>query len=236
VSLWGERPSPWQRWALGPWGDTFGRGHLSLTPSTCWPLSGALQTGASRPLNRNTPRHRLAVAARERHLREVHRDPRGAVCLTYIKAPPHPRRSLSMGHNRGAPLRGPDTAPPPRPQTPWWGRASRRLNDWYRPARTTIFGPCLGPVLRPHQIDHRPFRPGLVPRDQVRRLPPPAGARRRTRAVTVTTAKGGISDDQTIWGVVITIARCRCSLRLHAEEVGSLGPRSVSCRLWLSPF
>ena len=45
------------------------------------------------------------MAARERHLREIHRQRRSAVCLTYVKAPAHPCRSLLMGH----------TSPPPWP-------------------------------------------------------------------------------------------------------------------------
>jgi hypothetical protein len=41
----------------------------------------------------------LALAARERHLREIHRQRRSVVCLTYVKATAQPRRSLSMGHS-----------------------------------------------------------------------------------------------------------------------------------------
>jgi len=51
--------------------------------------------------------------------------PRDAVCLMYVKAPAHPRRSLSTGHS---PLRGPNTAPPTPAPSPRAGPCLRRLD------------------------------------------------------------------------------------------------------------
>jgi hypothetical protein len=66
-------------------------------------------------------RERLAVAARERHLREVHRQRRDAVCLTHVKAPAHRRRSLLMGHDSIPRWPGHGSADPlpAQPAGPW---------------------------------------------------------------------------------------------------------------------